>query len=616
MKKKTKTESENGFNKRFLRFVDNLDSGQTLGKIIVVFSIIGLILYGNTFINQLFWDDNESIVNNQYIRSWEHFPSYFSENLTAGAGVRDNYWRPLLLFSFSLDYKIGGLTPFFYHFQNLFWHVLSAILVYVVILKLFKNLLFFRRKIFEKKIYEKMVAFLTALVFLIHPLQTEAVTYVAGRADPMHSALMLLSFLFFLKFADRLKHFSQETKKGELRLKYLIWSVVFFALSLMTKERAIILPGIIFAYLLLFYGKTIFDRWKEKIFLFLPYFLLALACLILRSSVLHFADTFDLGAEDNLGAPGFFDKFLVVMKGFAIYQWLLIWPVKLFMEKRISVPQGFFEPLVLVGFATLVIWIGAIFYFWKRKRIISFGILWFFIALSPSIHVFPIQGLLYEHWLYFPMIGLWLSIFVFVFAFFVSRNNHKLNKFLIVLLLSWLIFLSFRTIIRNNDWRDPVRFYEKNISLGGKSARVYTNLGMGYSDQKQYERAIDSYNKAIELEREIFPPWYNLGNVYRDLGDFEKAIENYEKSIEINDQFPPVYMNIAMIHVQEKKNEKAIDVLKKALEINPNNIQIVYNIGMIYLELGDKENAKKYVGMASDLDPRNMELLEVLWGIK
>lgn len=600
----TKKHPKNGLFERILKFIDNLN----LKKIVLIFSIIGLILYGNTFINQLFWDDNESIVNNQYIRSWEHFPEYFSQNLTAGSGVRDNYWRPLLLVSFSLDYKIRELTPFFYHFQNLFWHIFSAILVYVVILKLFRNYY----SSVGKNSNGKAVAFLTALIFLIHPLQTEAVTYVAGRADPMHSALMLLSFLFFLKFTEEFKCLP---KKRKSQLKYLIWSIIFFTFSLMTKERAVILPGIIFVYLLLFYGKAIFDKWREKIFLFLPYFLLALVYLILRSTVLHFTDSFDLGVADNLGAPSFFDKFLVVMKGFAIYQGLLILPIKLYMEKIISVPQSLFNPLVMMGLGTLVIWIGAIFYFWRRERMISFGVLWFFIAMSPSVHVFPIQGLLYEHWLYFPMIGLWLAIFTFISMLFNKYQFEKIKTFLIILFIIWLGFLSVRTVVRNNDWRDPVRFYEKNISLGGKSARIYTNLGMGYSDVKNYEKAISNYQEAIKLEAELFPPWYNLGNVYRDLGNSKKAIESYEKSIEINSQFIPAYTNIAVIYNQAGENGEAVNILKKSLDVSPDNIQINYNLGMIYLEMGDKGNAKEYIGRASDLDPRNMDLLEVLWGI-
>lgn len=579
-----------------LERINNFFQNLTFKKVILLFSIIGFILYANSFFNQLFWDDNESIVNNAYIKDWQYFPNYFSENLTAGAGIKGNYWRPLLLFSFSLDYKLGGLAPFFYHLQNLFWHIFSAILV-------FKFLKIILRKIPRPK--SNFIAFFAAFLFLIHPLQTEAVTYVAGRADPMHSALMLLSLIYLAKF--------WQNQKERFNI---FCSLLFFSLALMTKERAIVLCALVFLYLFLLASPKIFEKLKNKIFVFLPYLTLGLIYLILRATILHFSGTFDIGAQENIGAENLYQKILIILKGFAIYQELIIAPVKLYMEKTVSVPQNFLSPTVIIGLLTAIGWLIGIFYGYKKNRYIAFGVLWFFLAMSPSIHVFPIQGLLYEHWLYFPIIGIFLvlSFLIYKITFEIKKGNWQM--IILGLLILWMLSLSAKTVIRNFDWQNSIKFYEKNISLGGSSARVFTNLGMAYADEGQPEKAIENYQKAIELNEKLFPPWFNLGNAYKELKQTKKSIANYEKAMELSPNYVPIYNNLATVYLGNKDYEEALEVLEKGIEKNPKNMQLYYNAAVVNLEKGDKKNARGYINKALEVYPDNLELMEFLWKIK
>ncbi len=576
--------------------INNFFQNLTLKKVILLFSMIGFILYANSFFNQLFWDDNESIVNNAYIKDWQYFPNYFSENLTAGAGIKDNYWRPLLLFSFSLDYKIGGLAPFFYHLQSLFWHIFSAILV-------FKFLKITLRKIPPLK--SNFISFLTALLFLIHPLQTEAVAYVAGRADPMHSALMLLSLIYLAKF--------WQNQKEKFNIFY---SLLFFSLSLITKERAIVLCALVFLYLFLLTNLKAFEKIKNKILVFLPYLTLGLIYLILRTTILHFSDTFDIGAQENIGTENLYQKILIVLKGFAIYQELIIAPVKLYMEKTISVPQNFSNPRVIISFLAAIGWLIGIFYGYKKNRYIAFGILWFFSAMSPSVHVFPIQGLLYEHWLYFPIIGIFLVLSFLIYKIIFEIKKGSWQRIILGLLVLWIISLSVRTIIRNFDWQNPIKFYEKNISLGGSSARVFTNLGMAYADEGQPKKALENYQKAIELNEKLFPPWFNMGNAYKELNQTKKSIASYEKAMELSPKYVPIYNNLATVYLENKDYKEAPEILEEGIEKNPKNMQLYYNAAVISLEKGDKKNAKDYINKALEIYPDNLELMQFLWKIK
>ena len=155
------------------RFMDILQKINNLSSktIIIILIVVGFIVYGNTFVNEMLWDEHDLIINNEYIRDWKYFPKYFSENLIAGSGIVSNYWRPLLLISFFIDYKIGGLEPFVYNLQNMSWHILSSVLFFVLLRRLSLSI---------------SVSLLSSLLFLVHPVQTEAITYISGRADPMH----------------------------------------------------------------------------------------------------------------------------------------------------------------------------------------------------------------------------------------------------------------------------------------------------------------------------------------------------------------------------------------------------------------------------------------------
>lgn len=567
---------------KVFKFFEDLSLAQAC--IIILF--VGITIYANTFFNQLFWDDYDSIVNNVYIRDWKNLPKFFTENLTAGAGIRDNYWRPLLLVSFSLDYHLGKLSPFFYHLQNILWHILSACLFYLITFKFFRN---------------RIASLAASLIFLVHPLQVEAVAYVAGRADPMHAAFMLFSFLFFYKYVSE-----------KLPGKWHVWSLIFFAAALMVKERAIIFPMLPALYFLTLHKEPISQNWKSKIIILLPYFAVAVIYLILRMTVLHFASTFDLGQPNNIGADNLSEYLMAYLYGIAAYAGLLVWPAKLYMEKSLSLPQSFFDFQLLAGVFLFFLSVAGIIISLKRRKIFAFGMLWFWIALSPSLHVYPIQGLLYEHWLYFPFMGLAIAFIVPAVLKINKINSKTLGIVASCALAVIVLALSGRTIVRNSDWNNPIKFYEKNIALGGASARVYTNLGMAYSEAGRYEEAATAYLKATELDGQIFQPWYNLGNDHRELKEYEKAAQAYLRAIELNPYFLSSYYNLAVLHVEDGKPDEAIKILREAEKIKPEEMATLYNIGMLYARMGEKEKAREYLEKTLKLDPGNFDLIMLI----
>jgi len=558
-------------------------------KVFVILFAVGFVVYMDSFVAGMFWDDYDSVINNRYVRSFDHLPDYFTKNLTAGVGITDNYWRPLLLVSFATDYAIGGTEPFFYHFQNFAWHLGASMLLFLVGVRLFPK--------------SKTASLVAALLFLVHPLQTEAVTYVAGRADPMHTALMLGSIVLFLD--------SLETKKLPKRL----WSLALFALSLLTKERAVVLPVVLALSLFLVPLKKTVGGWKKKLILLSPYATIAGTYALLRVTVLHFNTTFDPGVTTILQGTTLWEKILVFLISIGTYGKLIIWPDRLYMEKTLPLPHSILDPMAMFGIVLLTLSALLILSSFKRKKEIAFCPLAFFATLLPSMYVYPVQGLLYEHWLYPAFPWLFLAIGIGLSGYLDgTKRLPGISPILIASLLSVVIIaFGIRTIIRNADWQNPIRFYEKNIALGGNSGRVSTNLGMAYDDAHQPDKAVVAYQAAVDLSGDtLFQPWYDMGNTLSQQGKSDKALEAYRRSLRLNPHFVATSLNIAKIYADRKDFGTALKILKDVEMNDPDQVSLLSAIAIISANAGDMETAIIYANKTITLDPGNAQAEQIL----
>jgi len=304
-----------------------------------------------------------------------------------------------------------------------------------------------------------------------------------------------------------------------------------------------------------------------------PFFLVAGIYLLLRATSLNFINSFNLYNEQNVFTSSIFTRIFTFFHILTIYLGLIFLPVGLHMERMVSVSTSLFSGPVILGaliffglFATAI---------WKIKKypILSFGILWFFIGLAPTSNIaVPINGMLYEHWLYFPMIGIaliiiWLGINMF-------EKFHQIRILLIALLIISISTLSMLTIKRNRQWHDPIVFYNQTLAFTPGSYRVLNNLGMAYADAKENTKAKETYEKAIALDPKNPIAYHNLGNILRDSSGKEQAIANYEKAIELDPSFFHSYSALIDLYLKEKNYPKALEYLKKAKELQPGNENI------------------------------------------
>ena len=540
--------------------------------VLLILVIAGFFVYFNSFSNQLFWDDDDGITNNAYIKDFSYFPKYFSENLIAGSGQISNYWRPLTLLSFAIDYHLFGLNPAGYHFANLLWHIIAAWLVYLLFYKLSRR---------------SWLSFWPALIFLVHPLQTEAVTYVSGRADPMAAVFVLLSLLAYVIYRQ---------KKQKL---FLGLSLLSFLMALLNKEQSIMLPALIFIVEFFFF----FDKrqWRRSLILFLPFALISLIYFLIRIYFLNFNDLLAgvnyVGGYDNSLKTRLLTFTYVFIKFLA----LLFAPFKLHMAYEIIPVTSFFSWSVGVFILTIAVFAYIIKKYWTRDKLLVFGLAWFLILLLPRTNIISINRPLYEHWLYLPLAGFWLALILLV-------EKLKINKKIsLAVLIALISFFSFLTIRRNFDWHDPITFYEKNLKYTPNSYIQHNNLGMAYASAGRHQEAIKEYQTAISLA-DIYPQvHYNLGNSLASLNNLKEAEKEYYKAIKISPSFSLPYLNLLKLAILDQNKAKLQDILLK-IKANFSEEYYLNQAFYSYYYLGDVAQTKYYGWQLTDKYPNDSDV--------
>ncbi len=415
-------------------------------------------IYANSLKNEFVYDDKTIIEENYFIKNWKLWKDLFTHNYFALSGERT--YRPLVTLSFFIDYALWKLKPVGWHVTNILLHACNGILVFLLVSLILKNVE--TREQVEKgrweqgsrsknyKIspinYQPFFALATALLFVTHPVQTEAVNCVSFREDLMALFFFLISFLFYIK-----PQISQITTNNEkLTTKNLLLytlSLLFFILALLSKESAVVLPLIIILYEFCFSSnatlKSKINNLKSTIGYF---FILGVYIYLTRFSIFY-----NPGGRAEYPGGGLYTTFLTMSKAFAIYLKLLILPIRLCADYVIPISKSLLEPIVLLSIVILSGCFLAGILFYKRNKIITFSIFFLFISLLPVSNIIPFGGIMAERYLYMAMIGFCFIITIILNKIYIL--NSKNDKYsLLILLLLILIFYCYKTYERNKIW--------------------------------------------------------------------------------------------------------------------------------------------------------------------
>ena len=528
-----------------------------------VIVISGGFAYLNSLLNPFIWDDAFLIAANLHIRSLGFIPRLFLENVYHQDMV-GRYYRPVLMTSFALDYHQWGLDPFGYHITNILIHLANALLVFGIIRLVFRR---------------KLLAFLTAMLFVLHPVQVESVTYISGRADLLAAFFCLLTLYFFIRYADF---------DGYRRKLYFGASVLSFLLALFSKESAVVFP------LILIFYETCFRKDGIKGNKSLKYAFYAAALLvfgIIRHLVL-------LNVKGTLTASGSLPlsgRICLVPSIIFTYIKLLLFPKGLHMERSdflFERPHYFFEHGLILAISVLTAIAVFVWLVRKRRREALFGFGWFILLLIPVLNIIPINAFIAEHWLYLPSAGFFLlcsSALIGLFRF--ESIKLCIASFAVVI----LVMLCTLTIRQNYIWRDPVFFYKYTLKFSPLSTRLRTNLGVEYFNLGLYKDAEREYRQALAAEPagvNAINDYINLGAALYWQGKKKESMEAYDNAIRLKPDSPLGYWFMANILFHDNQTKKAIGFYKKAAELVPSNASYWLTLGNAYQKDKDLKEAE------------------------
>jgi len=515
---------------------------------ILLIILVGAIAYHNCLANEMFWDDDDFINHNRFIRDFHYWPLWFSQNLVAGSYLVSNYWRPLLLTVFAIEWHFWQNWVYGWHAVSIGAHILAAITLY-----------FFLNRLFAWN----LLALLTALLFVVHPVHNEAVVYVNSMGDSLATIFVLSSLLAYTRFR-------QSSKPAWASRSYWL-SLLLLGLGLLSKETAFVLIGLLplTDFLLLSKAKSFWARSLQVFNAAWPFVGVGGIYIALRATVLNFSNSFNFYNENNAFTSHLSVRLMTFFKAMVQYTGFLFFPYQLRVERQLPWGQSLLEWDVLLGGLIVGLMLFCAFKYWKTKPWISFGLGWFFIAIAPASNVLvPINAVIYEHFLYMPMIG--IALIVVHLSLDWAQKHNTIPTLLKIFSVIIIIFCAVN-IHRNLDWRTSIGFYEQLITYRPDDYRVINNLGMEYANNGFHDKALKTYLKAIALDPNNPVAYHNIAGTYRDTGHIDLAIQNFNKAITLNPNFIFTYRSLADLYWKLGKYQECRECLLQILRIDPSD---------------------------------------------
>lgn len=560
----SQNETEISFKEIFIPF--------TTKKAIYFIIFTSLVVFFNTLFNGFVWDDNIYIILNPFIHQIDIINA-FAPNIFN----QESYYRPISAIYFSFLYALFKESPFFYHFFQVSIHTVNVILLFI----LFKSFI------------NKYLAFILALIFLVHPLQVESVSFIASTNIPLFFTFGISALLLSIK--------------NEINAKRLTIIFGLLLLSCLTRET-----GLIFLVLVLLY-RIIFSKKQKGIFIvfgtvvLLVYFFLRFViakAFLAKISIIPIA-SLSL-AERVMNMPSIFFYYI---NNFFFPNKLAI--NQMWVIKDINFSSFYFPLVIDLAVLSAIALIGA-FLLRKSKEkfsIFLFFLIWFFAGTILIMQIFPLDMTVADRWFYFPMAGLLGLIGIAVQE--VKINKQKLNIIMICVIVV-LLALSVRTIVRNSNWHDAITLYSHDVMIES-NFDTENNLGAELINVGQYENAIIHLNKSIEFyPNEI--NYTNLGYSYQQLGKKDVALKYYKKALTSNsfNVQPPhklqytTYAFPTEFSIQQSEFTTAREILYKAVLDYPTNSRLFVYLAYVEYKLGNSDKALAAASQAYKLEPNDI----------
>jgi protein O-mannosyl-transferase len=526
---------------------------------------LAALVYVATLAFGFVYDDVPQILKNPAIQNWQHLPQYFTAHVWAAIypGSSGNYYRPFFLLWLRLSYAVLGTQSAGWHFTNLVCHVLATWLVFRITLKLAGD---------------RLTAFVSALLFAVHPAHVENVAWISGVTDPLMACFVLGSFSAYLNFRD-----SRQSQQ-------LVISLGFFALALLSKETAVVLPVMIVAFALIFPRAPDVDHAKRSGLggacrESTPYLLLFLIYIPVRYYALH-------GWSHATIHIGWTEVLLTWPSVFWFYTCHLILPLRMsefYPLDYVShpTPASVWWPLALTAAVVIALWLLVRTLSQRdelQKSLARFALVLIVVPLLPVLDLrsLTIGDIVHDRYLYLPSIGIVLLIALAVRELGRRLPEGKRTFLPLTATVTIVLVYTVITLIEQMPWSNDIALYTRGVESAPANLTVRDNLANALLEANQPLRAIPFYLEVLARNPNFWRSNYNLGFAYYKTANLPAA-ENYlQRAIRIDPSDSDQYIYLALAQLQMKKLREAAENAQRAIHLGPRSRGYHFVLALIH----------------------------------
>jgi tetratricopeptide (TPR) repeat protein len=559
---------------------------------LLLIAFLGTFVYSSTMNSPFVSDDISYIKKNPAIRDLKHFtePSSINTADIVQPFSKDIFKRRLVSFlTFALNYKLNGLDVWGYHAVNISLHILNAFLLYLLL-----SLSFFTPKMKNSLLKDKAgtIAFLFALVFVSHPIQTQAVNYISQRFVLLATFFYLLSLTAFVR--------SRMSSTTAVSCLLYALALVSSAVGMMAKETVFTLPVVIVLYEFMFFEGPPTRR-------ILRTFPILLTMAIIPYIQFQFVSDMDHALRTYSSEYTRHDYLLTQFAVIVTYITMLFLPLNQNFDHDYPLYSSFLEPMVFLSFLLLlIIFCLSVFLYYRSRvthhafRLIAFGVFWFFITISVSSSIVPTSNLIFEYRAYLPSAGFFAAVLTTAFVFIVRFKNPKSRNVAMLGLVVIPLALSLATCARNRVWQTETRLWEDAVRKAPRNARAQNALGYAYINENLFDKAIEHLQIAVRLNPVYADAHDNLGLAYSAKGMTVKAMEHIQIAMRLRPDYKDAVIERTMQHY------------KAVIKQDPDNVDAYNDLGVVYFSKGMTDEALKYYHAALE---RNSDYSNVYFNL-
>lgn len=579
-------------------------SHQTVLKFLILV-FLGIALYAQTFDDPFHFDDAVTIVGNKAVHYLPDWPLTVREILVFQPS------RFVTNVTFALNYYFNRLDVFGYHLVNVVVHLAAAVLVWwlgELLLLLQMNMQTEKelphsgkKKSAAKKKSEiktvtsanpnAVIPFLAALLFLVHPVNTEAVAYISQRSESLAALFYVAAVCLYIK-----------GRAGDGKsVLYFSVSALSGLLATFSKETALTLPLMIILIEIFFFGRgrTAAQHIRHGWFLVLLF-------LVLIPSAFHFNYKKMLFvsylSQSHLGDVLTLPTYLLTqLNVFATFLRLMVVPVGLNLDHDYLMAHSLFEPSTLFSFCLLAGILSAAFRFRREHPLLAFAVFWFFLTLSSNL--IPRAHVMFEHKLYLALTGTLPALSLGLVPIF--KNTRPLMAGLCIV----IVLFGGMTFARNRVWGSDVSLWEDIIRKSPQKARVQLSMGTAYAMENKYDRALKFLTQSIGMTADPYRAYLNRGAVYVKMKKDDIALQDFDQAIQASPQFLDTYINRGEVFARRKDYPAALSDFNKTIEADPDYAPGYKMRGRVYDALQKYPQALADYNRALGIEPGDAQVL-------